>query len=154
MSWNLTRLGCPRAKRGGPFSEAAKLKDASARMFWDEALVPRRQQHFLRPMLNRNRNVRNIRMLFNPQRRLYSPKLLRFRRSRQRRRRRQPAADYLLHLIEVSRSDEALVLHRLVAVILLTGKFLLLQCGVGGHSGFLVMPRQLKHAQVQCMEAR
>src|ERR1700732_4204268 len=134
----------------------ALLAPTRERKCSDAVLVPRRQQHLLRTMLNRNGNgnVRNIRAVFRPQRRLYSAKLLRSRGSSQRRGRCQPAADRLLHLIEVSRAHKALVLHRLVSVLLLTGKFLLLQSRVSGHSGFLVMSRQLKHAQVQGMEAR
>src|SRR5580700_1644292 len=87
-------------------------------------LVPRRQQHLFGPKLDLNGHMRavaqdrlasGITTIFSPHHWLYPAKLLRFRRSRQRRRRRQPAADHLLHLIEVSRAHKPLVLHRLVS---------------------------------------
>src|SRR5215472_19290869 len=61
-------------------------------------------------------------------------KLLRLRRVLQRGDGGLAARDYLRHFVEVSRTDEALVLHCGVAVAVLAGEFLLLQARVGSHA--------------------
>src|ERR1700757_1899691 len=100
---------------------------------WHYRLVPRRQKHFLRTRINVHRRVRTVSenrlagrvgSMVWPNDRLLLPELFRFGRLGQRHGRRQPSADHLLHLIEVSGAHEALVLDRLVAVLRFAAEFL------------------------------
>src|SRR5258706_3723669 len=71
----------------------------------------------------------------------------------ERRRRALAAADHLRNLVEVTRADERLVLHRRVTLPRLGRELAVLERGVRRHAGLAVAVRQLEHAQVQRMES-
>ena len=84
---------------------------------------------------------------------LDSEELLGFSRSGQRGRGRQASADDLLHLIEISGANEALMLDSFVPILGFAAEFFFLQPGIGSHPREFVAAGQFEHAQVQGMES-
>jgi len=80
-------------------------------------------------------------------------KLSRFSRSRQGRSRSRPAGDHLLHAVEISGANKALVLHRFVARFFFAGELLILQAAVSGHAMGLIVAGQFVHGMVQGVES-
>src|ERR1700722_16349275 len=64
------------------------------------------------------------------------------------------AGDGLLHGVEITGADEALMLRGGVAEFLLAGELFFLQTAVGGHAVLFVIARQLEHGKIDRVESR
>src|ERR1700683_187328 len=63
------------------------------------------------------------------------------------------AGDGLLHRVEVTRADEALMLDGFVAERLFARELFFLQAAVGGHAVLFVIARQLEHREIERVES-
>src|SRR5271163_265340 len=78
--------------------------------------------------------------------RFHWSKLRSFRRSFERRGRRFATGDRLLDRVEITGTDEPLVLHRFVSLFALGREFCVLKFAIRAHAGLLVFVREVEHA--------
>src|SRR5271154_1923902 len=129
----------PRSHNSSPRAIQSKTADRSGLYTQGQAnsRPPRLPQ---RLVLRDSRNGLRLRLLRIMGMRM---ELIGFRRSVQRRGRRLPARNNLRDFVEISRADEALMLHGLVPE-LLSRKLLLLKPRISSHPGISITARQVE----------